>query len=313
MAPCGYQAASARTLAPSPCAGVKDAATLEQRTANLIRAEAFEGAECNARMLTAMAPQAANGHYLLGYILYRTNQPVASLAEYTAAAKFRRPGGDDLAVVALDYALLKDNASAEKWMGQAVLAESGNELYWYYLGRIEYNLNAFADARKAFAQAHALRPDDLRPIYNLGLTLDALGQAAQAEALYREAIAQEPKGAVRDAQPYLDLGSLLLTKGDFAGAIPTLQEALVRDPRNPAMYEALGKAEEQAGQLDASRKHFEQATLLAPDVSSLHFELGRVEQKLHHAEAAKQQFALCGSLLGAHSNDSVNLDFSAAQ
>jgi tetratricopeptide (TPR) repeat protein len=313
VSPCACLLAGGQTLARSSCAEIHDAATLEERTGNLIRAEAFEGAECNARRLTALTPGSANGHYLLGYILFRMNQPAASLAEYTAAARLRRPTGNDLSVVALDYALLNDDNSAEKWMTEAILIDSGNALYWYYLGRIEYHLNAFADARKAFAMSRKLRPDDLRPIYNLGLTLEALDDTTHAAQLFREAIAQEQNSAVKDPQPYLDLGSLLLKQGDLAGATAMLQEALARDPGNPATYEALGKAEEQARQLEASRKYFEQATALAPDISSLHFELGRVEQKLHDVKAAKQQFALCESLLGAHSNDSVNLDLNTAR
>ena len=36
------------------------------------------------------------------------------------AAAYRRPSANDLAIVALDYALLKDDTDAEKWMMQAL-------------------------------------------------------------------------------------------------------------------------------------------------------------------------------------------------
>jgi tetratricopeptide (TPR) repeat protein len=276
-------------------------------TENLVRAEVYGRAECKARQLIAAQPDSAEAHYLLGYILNRNDKPDESLKEYTAGAKLRHPSSNDLAVVALDYALLKDYTDAAKWMNQALAGEPGNAQYWYYLGRIQYSLNAFDDARTAFEKSLSLRPNDVHDLYNLGLTYEGLGQPETAIELYRQAITND---GASDAQPFYDLGSLLARENRTDEALPLLEKAAELEPRNPGILEGVAKAEGQLGHLQSSRKHLELAVILQPNVSSLHFELGHVYQKLQMATAAKQQFKICGTLAGTHSSvGSDSLDF----
>lgn len=295
---------------PSSCMATSDRPASLVDTENLVRAEVFGSAECSARRLVAAQPESAEAHYLLGYILNRTDKPDESLKEYTAGAKLRRPTSNDLAVVALDYALLKDYTDAAKWMNQALGGAPTNAQYWYYLGRIQYSLNAFDLARKAFEQSLSLQPNNARDLYNLGLTYEGLGRANEAIELYKQAIDSEPKGAANDAQPFYDLGSLLVRQNRTEEALPLLETAAELEPRNPGILERLAKAEGQLGQLEASREHLELAVSLRPKVSSLHFELGHIYQKLHMATEATQQFEICSSLAGTHSSiGSDSLDF----
>ena len=118
---------------------------------------------------------------------------------------------------------------------------------------------------------------------------------------------------MHDAQPYYDLGTLLSRQNETAKALPLLQHAVALDYRNPAFHEQLAKVEEQVGQLDASKKDLELAVAFAPNVASLHFELGRVYKKLHMTPEANRQFDLCASINGTHSSERTeNLDFSRA-
>jgi tetratricopeptide (TPR) repeat protein len=302
-------------LVPSTsCATSKDRRPGLDETVNLINAQLFEAAECSARELTRSQPDSADAHYLLAFVLNRRDKADDSLKEYTTAAKYRIPSPNDLAVVALDYALLKDYMDAEKWMTQALIGDSKNALYWYYLGRIRYTANAFDKARAAFEQALRLAPNDTRDLYNLGLTYEGLGEAEHAASFYRQAIASEQGSLLHDAQPYYDLGSLLSRQNESAEALSLLQRAATLDPRNPAIHEQLAKAEEQMGQLAASKTDLELAVALAPNVGSLHFELGRVYQKLRMTVEAKQQFDLCSKMTETHSSiGSDSLDFTRRQ
>jgi len=299
-------------LVPSiNCAALKGGQPSLVETANLIKAELFEAAECSARGLAQSQPSSADAHYLLGYILNRRDKPDESLKEYTTAATYRKPTSNDLAVVALDFSLLKDYSDAEKWMTQALIGDSGNALYWYYLGRIQYNMNAFDRAQAAFERALHLNPNDTRDLYNLGLTYEGLGQMDRAAGIYKQAIESENGALLQDAQPYYDLGSLLSRQNAPAEALPLLQQAATLDSRNPAIHEQLAKAEEQMGQLSASRKDLESAVALSPNIGSLHFELGRVYQKLHMTVEAKEQFDLCRKITETHSSiGGDSLDFS---
>jgi len=306
----GWDQTSTSVVA-TPCSTSQNSTATVEQVRNFIRDELFEPAECAARSLVIAHPDDADAHYLLGYVLNRRNEPVESLKEYTAGARYRKPAAGDLAVVALDYALLEDYADAEKWMSQASDAQPSNTLYLYYLGRIEYSLNAFDRARATFERALAITPNDQRDLYNLGLTYEGLGLPDRAVELYRQAIALQSAGGARDAQPYYDLGSLLLRENSVEQAIEMLRKARELDGSNPAIREALGKAEEQAGLLDESRRELELAVAAAPGVVSLHFELGRVYTKLHLQAQAKQQFDLCSRMNATHSTDSLkNLNFS---
>jgi hypothetical protein len=72
-------------------------------------------------------------HFLLGYVLFRQIQTKASveghtdpkhqeenakaaLAEFTAGAKYKRPGAFELKIVALSYVLCGDYTQADKWL-----------------------------------------------------------------------------------------------------------------------------------------------------------------------------------------------------
>src|SRR5262249_13552895 len=115
-----------------------------------------------------------DGHFLLGLILFREVQSVArsnaavltpgdipsqamdahrrdqkiqaSLAAYTEGAKFGRPSASDLKIVSLDYVLLEDYASADKWLTLALEWDPRDAEGWYYLGRTKYSENRFEEA-----------------------------------------------------------------------------------------------------------------------------------------------------------------------
>src|SRR5438046_9577582 len=76
--------------------------------------------------------------YLLGYVLHRQNKPRESLEVYTKDAALKRPAGDDLKIVGLDYVLLNDYPDAIHWLAKAVVLEPNNKEASYFLGRPYY-------------------------------------------------------------------------------------------------------------------------------------------------------------------------------
>ena len=201
-------------------------------------------------------PESADAHYLLGYILNRRDQADESLREYTTAAKYRRPAANDLAVVALDYVLLKDYADAEKWMTQALIGDPGNALYWYYLGRIRYTINDFGRAGAAFEQALRRAPKDTRDLYNIGLRMKAWERRIR-----RSASTPRPSQAKRKTQ-YRMLNPI--TTWDRCSRERTKPQrrflclrGRLRSMASVAILDGLAKAEEQKGDLTASSKELE--------------------------------------------------------
>jgi len=53
------------------------------------------------RSYLAVHPDSADGHFLLGLILFKQGKPAESLSEYTEGAKRHDPGAADLKIVAI--------------------------------------------------------------------------------------------------------------------------------------------------------------------------------------------------------------------
>lgn len=280
---------------PAP---LNDAETLTQRGD-------FQKAEHSARTYLSSHPDSADGHFLLGYILYRIDKPKESLAEYTLGARSRRPSANDLAVVAIDYALLRDYVDADKWLTQVTTLDPSNGLYWYYLGRTKYNENRFTEAIRAFKSSLKLRPRYIRAEYNLGLCYAGEALNDKAKAAYETALSWQKGSPHEDPQPYLDLGILLADEGHADQALPYLQKAVEIDANNPKMHEELGRIYEQLHDLGNAQLQLASAVSLAPNVPSLHFELGRIYRKKGLDRLARIEFARCAILNGTLSTDSA--------
>jgi tetratricopeptide (TPR) repeat protein len=110
-------------------------------------------------------------------------------------------------------------------------------------GEAEANLGgpdaaAFARAIDEYVAAERFNADRPDAQVNLGNLLGARGEAAGAEAAYREALALEPgfpPGAV-------NLADLRRVQGDEAGGEQVLREALARNGNDASLHHALGLA-----------------------------------------------------------------------
>ena len=284
----------------------------------LLESGKIPAAEQQLRSWLQAHPDSADGHFLLGYALFREQRAADSLAEFTLGAKFRRPSTGDFKVIAADYVLLGDFTDAARWLTVAAQQEPSNPDTWYLLARAQYNENRFADAITSFQRVLALEPRSVRAENNLGLCYQGLQQNAAAKAAYQTAIvwqqdaaAQPDKAAVPQqktaqphpsAQPYLNLGSILLDEEQSAQAFPLLKQAAALAPDNPKAHEQLGRAYEALHQYSAAQAEYERAIALAPRASGLHFKLGQIYRREGLSQQAQQQFDQCAKLNSTHSS-----------
>jgi predicted O-linked N-acetylglucosamine transferase (SPINDLY family) len=98
------------------------------------------------------------------------------------------------------------------------------------------------------------------------------GQLAEAEALYRQVLAQAPEHA--DALHLL--GVLACQKGDLAAAIDLIRHAIARAPAIAAYHSNLGEACRMAGRLAEAETALKRALELAPDLAPALNSLGIV-------------------------------------
>ena len=238
--------------------------------------------------LTAQ-PNSADGHFLLGLILFKAGTPQASLPEFTEAAKFRDPSAFDLKIVALDYVLLGAYTDADSWLTKSLQRDPKDSQGWYYLGRTKYNENRLEQAIGAFERCLELSPENVKAETNLGLSSEGLGRTEKAFSAYRKAIAWQSKLLNPDAAPLIEMGRLLLEHDRPEEALPYLQQAVAAGPEDSRTHEQLGKAYSRLNDLPDAQSEFERAVGLAPNSASLHFMLGQVFRKRGMTEKAKNE------------------------
>lgn len=247
----------------------------------------LDEAEQVTRRYLELHKSSADGHYLLGYILFKRQDPKASLAEYTEAARYRKPSAADLEAVAGDYVLLKDYPDADKWFTKAVEWNPKDSLGWYYLGRTKYNENRFDEAVSAFERCLALDPRNVKAEDNLGLSLEGLDQLDKAMAAYRTAIDWQKDAAEKNSGPLFDLGSLLVDDNRAEEGLPYLLDAARISPEDYRVHRQLGKAYTHLNQLDKARSELEKAVRLAPQNAPVHFMLSQVYRRQGLMDKAK--------------------------
>ena len=249
----------------------------------------FKQAERTIRRYLDQHANSADGHFLLGFILFKQGKPQASLPEYTEGAKFRNPSANDLQIVALNYVLLEEYADADHWFTRSLEFNPNNPQGWYYLGRAKYSENRFEEAISAFRQCLNRDPKNIKAQDNLGLSYQALGRMNEALAAYRDAIAWQSHMLEKYPGPLLDLGSLLLEQNQVQDAISYLRQAVEISPQEFRAHEQLGKAYSRLNELERAQEELEKAAALVPDSAPVHFMLGQVYRKRGLTEKAKNE------------------------
>jgi tetratricopeptide (TPR) repeat protein len=263
---------------------------LLQQAREFLNQGLFKEADRSVREYLDAHSNSAEGHYLLGYILFKEQKAEASLAEYTEGAKYHDPEASDLKILALDYVLLGAYSDADRWLTRSVEANPKDSESWYYLGRTKYNENRFQEAIHAFEEALRLDPKNIKAQANLGLALEGLGRAGDALAAYRKAIAMQDQGSPKNAEPFIDLGNLLLQQNQNNDAIENLVKAREISPQDSRVYESLGKAYLRLNKFAEAKEELEQAVALAPDSAAAHYMLGQVYRKTGATERARAEF-----------------------
>lgn len=256
----------------------------------------------------------AEGHFLLGTILFRKIQAEAtqnqlapgesdkilrpdeqrsreenaraSLAEFTEGAKYAKPSAANLKVVSMDYVLLGSYADASKWLARALEWNPNDADAWYYLGRSKYNENRFAEAIEAFSKCLALEPRNIKAESNLGLAYAGLNRVPEAVAAFHTAIEWEADSPHKIAEPYIGLGDLLIAQNRAEEAVVNLAEAARIDPRDSRAREKLASAYLAIGRPGDARSELEAAVAYDSNNASLHYLLASSYRQLGLADKA---------------------------
>lgn len=163
---------------------------------------------------------------------------------------------------------------------------------WGRLGDVAFAHDLAAQARVAYGNAIALRPERQEWHYLLGLVeigegdLDAgIERLTQAIELYP----QDHAALIRRGRAYLETGAFERAASDF-------QQAAQYVPRSPAVLGGLGRAGFQLGEHQAAVNLLSEALERAPEATALHQPLGMAYRALGDAERARHHLSLSGEV-----------------
>jgi tetratricopeptide (TPR) repeat protein len=179
-------------------------------------------------------------------------EPAAGNASYQQGVKFLEARDFNKAINAFQQALKANPQSAETYysLAQAFNAQGDQD-------KAIRNLQAALRLKPNFSPARV----SLGQIYSQrGLDLLRQGKADQAEALLKDAIAQDPKNDVA----FNTLGVALAQQGRYRQAIAALQRAATLNPNNTQAQFNLGVAQYSMGNKDATVQQYAILTFTDP-------------------------------------------------
>jgi len=274
--------------------------SLQQARGQIKRSE-FAAAEQVLRTFLQREPTSADGLYLLGEVLMRRDQPKDSLRVFTEAAAERRPTGEELRLVGLDYVLLQDFADAIRWLKQATDLSPDDADTWYSLGRAQYSNGDYGGAETSFRRVLTLDSRSVKAENNLGLTLASQNQPDEAMEAYRKAEALQQGSASQSEQPLLNLGLLLLDRNQPQEATEKLARAAAIAPSCAQCQEGFGQALLALNRLTEAEAAMEKAVALEPKNPRFHYVLGRAYKQSGKVEKSRIELQKSAELYGSHS------------
>jgi protein O-GlcNAc transferase len=160
-------------------------------------------------------------------LLFRKNDPEASIEEFKKALKIDPGYGPGYVLLGLAYMQLERWSDAQQAFAEASRVEPDNAQAFLGLGSALTEQHDYPGAQKALEHSLELKPDSAEAHYELARTLGASGQWPAAEPHARRAIQIN-----RDyAGPHALMGNVYLDQQDLASALAEFREYLRLDPQ----------------------------------------------------------------------------------
>ena len=144
----------------------------------------------------------------------------------------------------------------------------------------------FRDQRQGGARTLAPTASPHQRTLARGLELHQAGRLAEAEAIYRQVLAAEPRN---HAALHL-LGALANQVGQHAAAVELISQAVQIEPTAASYHSNLGVAHQRLGQLEEAVACYERALALQPDHVDALNNLGVASQALGRLDVALSSF-----------------------
>jgi tetratricopeptide (TPR) repeat protein len=181
--------------------------------------------------------------------------------------------------LALAYVALQRGDWARPELERLTASDPGNVVYAYWLGRLDYDAGRYAAATERLQRVVSRDPAFMRAYDNLGLCYEALNQPEQAIPMYRQAIALNRSAPQKSPWPPLNLGILLRHRGEAAEAEALFREAIGYDAAFAQAHYQLGVVLEQQDRPDDAASELTRAAEADRSYAEPHYALARIYRR----------------------------------
>jgi enediyne biosynthesis protein E4 len=170
-------------------------------------------------LIALMAAPAGSDSMQRGQAAFRRGDWAEAEKSFLAAVREKPGSAAALKWLGMVYTAQNKFDLAEAPFRRACEIDPREELACYYLGRADYALSRYEESRSAFETALRYQPASSRIQRGMGLTLEALGRAPEAERYLKEAAAGNDKDALSD------YGQFLFRQGRLNESLAVLQQS----------------------------------------------------------------------------------------
>ena len=237
-------------------------------------------------------PDSAKAHYDLGYVQFRTHNTGASIKELSKSLELNPANAEGHKILALDCSIIGRYDLAEVELQEAARLKPESGEIHYFLARTYYTRGVYPLAKSEFQTAIRLDPSSVKAYSNLGITMEALGDSAEALKNYTRAIELEDQQKHRSEWPYIYLSAFYNRQKNADGALSYARKAIELNPHSDTAYFEMAKAYRTQKQLQKSADAARRAIAINAQVPDYYYVLGLVlrelgEQKESTAALAK--------------------------
>jgi tetratricopeptide (TPR) repeat protein len=228
---------------------------------------------------------------LRGAVAFLAGKLPQAAADFREADKILPVREGDRFTLAMALVRLGDGVGARAELTRLTNEHETSAIYWYWLGRLDYDQRRYTEAVGNLEKAVKLDPKASRAWDSLGLAWDMQGQMERARDIFEKAVALNREQKNPSPWPPHDLGYLLLRMGEPAKAEQALRESLRYNPNLAQTHYYLARSLEKEDRAPEAIEEYQIATAADPTSADSCYSLAMLYRKLGREADAKEMLA----------------------
>lgn len=241
-------------------------------------------------------PDSEEGQFLLAYALYRQHRFTQS-AEGLQKILNRDPGyADALHLMGMTLFFMNDYTNSRKALENSMKVRPNDEEALYFLAGTYYFENMLSQAIRGYRRVLRLNPFSYQAYDALGLSEQAMGKDAEAEADFKRAQQFSGERDPHFVAPYEHLARLFISRGRYGEALPEAHQALRIDPASAVNQYLMGSVLLHTGDFESALDYLNRSAELDKHFPDPHYLLVRAYMKLQRSRDAAREVRILQSL-----------------